>query len=343
MEDIKLKLRRIIGVLLCLALCLGMLSGCGGEKRYSGEFYGAFDTVVIVTAYCVSQEEFDGLFSQAEEELLRLSRLYDIYVPYEGVTGLYQLNQKAGQGPVKVEPEVMDLLLFARECYDRTGGVVNVAMGSVLSIWHDLREQAAEEPEKAQLPSREELSQAAEHCRIEDLVLDEEAGTAELRDSQMSLDVGAVAKGFAVQRVTESLMESGYENFVISAGGNVQAQGAPPEKEGWSVGIEDPQQAGELIDTVTITSQAVVTSGGYERFYTVDGKRYHHIIDPETLYPAQRMLSATVICDDGALADCLSTALFLMEPEEALEFARSQGARAILVTLDGQVLDTQEK
>ena len=216
-------------------------------------------------------------------------------------------------------------------------------MGSVLSIWHEAREQAAEEPEKAQLPSQEALSQAAEHCRIEDLVLDEEAGTAELRDSQMSLDVGAVAKGFAVQRVTESLMESGYENFVISAGGNVQAQGAPPEKEGWSVGIEDPQQAGELIDTVTITSQAVVTSGGYERFYTVDGERYHHIIDPETLYPAQRMLSATVICDDGALADCLSTALFLMEPEEALEFARSQGARVILVTLDGQVLDTQEK
>ena len=94
---------------------------------------------------------------------------------------------------------------------------------------------------------------------------------------------------------------------------------------------------------MTITSQAVVTSGGYERFYTVDGERYHHIIDPETLYPAQRMLSATVICDDGALADCLSTALLLMEPEEALEFARSQGARAILVTLDGQVLDTQEK
>ena len=328
-----MKLRRIIGVLLCLALCLGMLSGCGGEKRYSGEFYGAFDTVVIVTAYCASQEEFDGLFSQTEEELLRLSRLYDIYVPYEGVTGLYQLNQKAGQGPVEEELEVMELLLFARECYDRTGGVVNVAM----------REQAAEEPEKAQLPSQEALSQAAEHCRIEDLVLDEEAGTAELRDSQMSLDVGAVAKGFAVQQVTESLMESGYENFVISAGGNVQAQGAPPEKEGWSVGIEDPQQAGELIDTVTITSQAVVTSGGYERFYTVAGERYHHIIDPETLYPAQRMLSATVICDDGALADCLSTALFLMEPEEALEFARSQGVRAILVTLDGPVLDTQEK
>lgn len=159
MEDTKLKLRRIIGILLCLALCLGMLSGCGGEKRYSGEFYGAFDTVVIVTAYCASQEEFDGLFSQAEEELLHLSRLYDIYVPYEGVTGLYQLNQKAGQGPVEVEPEVMDLLLFARECYDRTGGVVNVAMGSVLSIWHDLREQAAEEPEKAHLPSQEELSQ----------------------------------------------------------------------------------------------------------------------------------------------------------------------------------------
>ena len=336
-----MKRRRIMGILLCLSLCMGMLSGCGGEKRYSGEFYGAFDTVVTVTAYCASQKEFDGLFSQAEEELLRLSRLYDIYVPYEGVTGLYQLNQKAGQGPVKMEPEVMELLLFARECYEKTGGVVNVAMGRVLSLWHEAREQAAQQPDKAQLPSWEALSQAAEHCRIEDLVLNEEKGTAELRDSRMSLDVGAVAKGFAVQRVTEGLVQSGYENFVISAGGNVQAQGAPPEKEGWSVGIEDPRQAGELVDTITAASQAVVTSGGYERFYTVGGERYHHIIDPETLFPAQRMLSATVICGDGALADCLSTAFFLMEPEEALELARDQGVRVILVTLEGEVLDSQ--
>lgn len=326
-------------VLAVFCLCL---PGCQRQRKYTREIYGAFDTVIQLTAYASGQQEFDRMAQLAEEELLRLSRIYDIYTPYQGVRGLYWLNSQAGQGPVPVEPEALDLLEFGQRCYWLTEGKVNITMGSVLAIWHDLREEAGQNPDQARLPSRQALEQAAQHCRMEDLILDRQAGTAELRDPAMRLDVGAIAKGYAVQLVTALLEQSGYHDFVIAAGGNVQAQGMPPDREAWSVGIADPENPGQLAAAVEVSGLAVVTSGGYERFYTVGGRRYHHIVDPATLEPAEKMLSATVICPDGGLADCLSTALFLMEPEQAIAFIRTiPDARAILVTLEGETLDSQ--
>lgn len=327
-------------LLLCLALCLA--AGCQKTPRkYTREIYGAFDTAVQLSAYAEDQEQFDKLAELAEEELLRLSHLYDIYTPYQGVRGLYWLNSQAGQGPVQLEPEVLDLLEFSRECFRLTEGRVNPAMGAVLSVWHDLRLEAGQNPDRARLPQDQELKAAAEHCRMEDLEIDRRAGTAELRDPEMQLDVGAIAKGYAVQRVVEKLEAAGYRDFVLSAGGNVQAQGSPPDRESWSVGVQSPEAPGELAAVLEVSDQAVVTSGGYERFYVVDGRRYHHIVDPASLYPAERMLSATVICAEGGLADCLSTALFLMEPQQALDFIQTvPGARALLVTLDGEILDS---
>lgn len=336
--------RRAVGLLVCLSLCLIGCLAAGCQKtlqKYTQEVYGAFDTVIQITAYAENQAQFDELAQLAEDELLRLSQLYDIYTPYQGVQGLYQLNQQAGQGPVKLEPEALDLLEFGQDCFRLTEGRVNVAMGAVLSIWHDLRLEAGQNPDQARLPRQEDLEAAAEHCRMEDLIVDRQAGTAELRDPKMRLDVGAVAKGYAVQQVTETLEEAGYRDFILSAGGNVQAQGTPPDRDNWTVGVQSPEEPGKLVAAIEVSDMAVVTSGGYERFYTVEGRQYHHIVDPSTLYPAERMLSATVICPEGGLADCLSTALFLTEPQEALEFVRTiPNARAVLTTLDGEILDS---
>lgn len=338
----RIKAARRAGRLLFLLFFLFCLTGCQKDlQKYTKEVYGAFDTVIQITAYAEDQAQFDGLAQLAEDELLRLSRLYDIYTPYQGAQGLYQLNRQAGQGPVELAPEVLDLLEFGQECFQLTEGRVNIAMGAVLSIWHDLRLEAGQNPDQARLPSREELEKAAEHCRMEDLIVDRQAGTAELRDPEMRLDVGAVAKGYAVQRATETLEKAGYHDFILSAGGNVQAQGTPPDRDAWTVGVQSPETPGKLAAAIEVSDKAVVTSGGYERFYTVEGRQYHHIVDPSTLYPAERMLSATVICPDGGLADCLSTALFLTEPQEALEWIQTiPGARAVLVTLEGDILDS---
>ena len=211
--------------ILCMCLVLGLLlCGCRqGPQKYTDQRYDLFDTLIILAAYSDSREQFDAMAALAFDEFERLHRLFDIY----GDTGegLARLNALAGQGPQKTEPEVMQLLALGKKGYALTGGKVNIAMGAVLQLWSDARSAALDNPQHAALPDKTALREAAEHCGIEDLVLDEQAGTAELRDPDMRIDAGAVAKGFATGLVADALRAAGYTDFIISAGGNVWAEG----------------------------------------------------------------------------------------------------------------------
>lgn len=313
-----------------LAICV-FCAGCGANKKYSTEIYGSFDTVTTLTAYSANEGEFDELARICEERLMDYSKLYDIYLDYDGVSGIFEINQSAGSA-VKVDPAVIDLINFGLEWHEKSGGRVNIAMGEVLKIWHDWRENGGD------LPNQAELLAAAEHCDIGNILVDEAASTVTLSDKEMSLDVGAIAKGFAVERVTQELTALGYSDFIISAGGNVRSSGAPAGRKTWSVGIESPDAAGELIETVDIADEAVVTSGGYLRFREIDGKKYHHIIDTQTLMPAQKVKSATIIYKDSGVADACSTAAFLMEPAQIGEFVKTiDGMRAIILDMDNKI------
>lgn len=321
-----------------LFICV-MLGGCQrGPQRYTDQRYDLFDTLIVLTAYSDSQETFDAMSELAFSEFERLHRLFDTY--NDTGEGLSRLNAAAGQGPQPVEPEVMQLLLLGKEGYELTGGKVNIAMGAVLQLWSDAREAALEDPDNAALPDMDALQRAAEHCTIDDLVLDEQAGTAELRDSAMRIDVGAVAKGYATGLVADALRAAGYTNFVISAGGNVWAEGAPPGEDGWTVGVQSPDDSGELLTTLTLSDCAAVTSGGYLRYMTVDGVQYHHIIDPDTLMPSENALSATIIYTDSGVADVLSTACFMLpQDESAALIQKVDGARLILLNTAGELVE----
>ena len=321
-----------------LIICV-MLSGCQrGPQRYTDQRYDLFDTLIVLTAYSDSQETFDAMSELAFSEFERLHRLFDTY--NDTGEGLSRLNAAAGQGPQPVEPEVMQLLLLGKEGYELTGGKVNIAMGAVLQLWSDAREAALEDPDNAALPDMDTLQRAAEHCAIDDLVLDEQAGTAELRDSAMRIDVGAVAKGYATGLVADALRAAGYTDFVISAGGNVWAEGAPPGEDGWTVGVQSPDDSGELLTTLTLSDCAAVTSGGYLRYMTVDGVQYHHIIDPDTLMPSENALSATIIYTDSGVADVLSTACFMLpQDESAALIQKVDGAQLILLNAAGELVE----
>ena len=158
----------------------------------------------------------------------------------------------------------------------------------------------------------------------------------------MRLDVGAVAKGYAAQLVADELTAQGYTSFVISAGGNVVTRGSAQDGHSWQVGIQSPDDAAQLLATVESRNSAVVTSGGYQRYVEIDGVRYHHIIDPATLMPANYVKSATVLHADSGIADALSTACFLMHPEEAMVLVKDCGGRVIVETLDGTILDSEK-
>ncbi len=313
-------MKRIVCALL---VCL-LLAGCTPtQTRQTTTYLDVFDTVTMV----IGDASAAG---QIHAQLQRYHRLFDIYNAYEGCNNLKTVNDQAGISPVKVDEDIIELLSDCVELYQVTGGRVNVAMGSVLKLWHDARQESLDNPENAYVPREETLSKALAHTDIECLVIDRENATVYLTDPEMSLDVGAVAKGWAAQKVAESAPEG----VLISLGGNVVATGPKEKNTPWTVGVQDPKGS-DIRQKLELYRGAVVTSGDYQRTYTVDGKDYPHIIDPSTGMPGMLWSSVTVICEDSGMADALSTALFLMPLDEGRELAIKCGAEAIWIDKTG--------
>lgn len=325
---------------LALALAALLLSGCAagvssdlGLRRYEASFLTLFDTVTTVVGYAQTEEDFRRTAQEFHDQLLEYHQLFDIYHEYSGVNNLKTVNDNAGGGLVKVDRRIIDLLLFCRDLEQLTGGKVDVTMGSVLALWHQARSEGVDDPERAALPDAGALEEAARHTGVSLLEIDQEASAVRLTDPQARLDVGAVAKGWAVEQVCRSSPAG----LLVSVGGNVQATGPKPEGNApWVVGVQEPDgEKQDYLHTLYIDHQAVVSSGDYQRYYTVDGVRYHHIIDPDTLYPGTRWRAVTVVCPDSGLADGLSTALFLLPREEGEALAQRCGAQAMWVAADG--------
>ncbi len=293
-------------------------SGCASKtkKRYSAEFLELFDTMTIILGYTNDKDEFSDIAQTVYDRLQEYHNLYDIYNTYDGINNIKTINDNAGVKPVVVDSKIIDLLLFSKEVYEISDGKCNVAMGAVLSIWHDYREAGLSDMQNAELPPQSLLQDAAQHTDIDNVIIDTEASTVYLADPQMSLDVGAVAKGYATEKVALSLISDGQDNLLLSVGGNVRAIGGKIEGGNekilpWVVGIKNPfEQTGDDLVNLSVLGKSLVTSGNYERFYIVDEKNYHHIIDPETLMPAEYFVSVSILCTDSGMADALSTVLF---------------------------------
>lgn len=332
-------------IILAFALLLGA-AGCNQPlNQYETQFLGTFDTVISISAYDKSSSAFTETASGIYQDFDYLNKLFDIYNDYEGINNIKTINDNAGTA-VAVDRPIIDLLLEAKKWYSATNGAVNVALGPVLSIWHDYRTAGIDDPAAAQLPPMAALEEASLHCDINKIIIDEEAGTVFIEEG-MSIDVGAIAKGFATQYAAQNLIDQGIDHVLISAGGNVRAIGAPVNgRTKWGVGIKDPDSTlaystseENILDVAFVDSLSVVTSGIYERYYTVDGVNYHHIIDPVTLMPAAYYKSVTVITQNSTEADALSTALFIMAPEESQSFVNStDGVEALWVLADGEIV-----
>ena len=318
--------------LFLMLLCL--LSGCsfGIQKPYEYTDYTLFDTVTTILGYGDTEEAFQCQAKEICRQLQVYHRLFDIYHDYEGINNLKTINDQAGIGPVPVEQPILDLLQDCRDYFSLTDETVNVSMGSLLQLWHQAREDAAKNPEYAEIPSAADRTAALLHSDFENLELDFENKTVFLRDPDMRLDVGAVAKGWAVQQVSRKAPAG----MLISVGGNVAATGPKEDGSSWVVGIQNPDGEGYL-RTVELQKGSAVTSGDYQRFFEADGKRYHHIIDPATGLPGEYFRSVTVLCQDSGLADALSTALFLLPREQGQRLLNRAGAEALWVDKDGNV------
>lgn len=330
--------------LVCLLCCLMLLCGClpaAHAERYTASFQDVFDTASQLVIYADTQEEANRLAQWIYTELLRYHKLFDQYHDWPEVTGIYEVNEKAAAGPVKVEPELFQLLSFAKEMYSLTSGKTNIAMGSVLRLWHQAREDGLAQPETAYLPAMESLQEAAGHINPDQLVLDEVNGTVFFADPAMQLDVGAIAKGYAVEQVARALEAKGVNGVLLSIGGNVRAIGVRPDGSAFPVGVQNPDLKAENqhIAILLLNNASLVTSGSYQRYYTVAGKQYHHIIDPATLMPATHVWAVSVITEDSGLADALSTALFNLPLEDGMALIDTlPDTEALWVKHDGSLV-----
>lgn len=341
-------MKKFLSLIMVAALCLTLFTSCAEKKpvyeKFTDSVFGSFDTIITVISYQESQAEFDEMMSYIKERFETQNKFFDIYNSYDGVNNIKTINDNAGKTPVKVDKEIIDLLEFSKEWCEKSQGKVNIALGSVLRLWHDVRTEAA--AGNVNLPSMEALEKANQHTDINKMIIDKENSTVFLEDSEMSLDVGAVAKGYATEIICDELSTK-YDNYAISAGGNVKTHGEPKdERTRWGVGIQNPevdenyQMVGGNTDLAFIHGdKSLVCSGGYQRFFVYEGRRYHHLIDPVTLFPEEYYQGVTVLCEDSGVADALSTAIFMMTKDKALEFINSmEDAECLLIMKDGEIV-----
>lgn len=336
------------------------MTGCQEKyEYYSKNIVGPFDTITTYITYAKSEDDFNEQYNMIEEKLNYYDQLFDKYTSYDDMNNIKTINDNAGKKAIEVDQPLIDLLELSIKRNKEISSKVNIAFGSVIDIWHDYREKAENQGGVGDVPSQSELEKANQHTNIESIIIDKEKKTVYINDENVSIDLGATAKGYAIELVKQDLIDMGVDNFLLSGGGNVASYGERKlTKDGtfylddcqdkYCVGIQSPLDGNFTHDAddtseneavLVVQGQSIVTSGDYQRFYEdVNGVRYHHLIDPDTLYPAVHFRSVSIITEDSGYADFLSSAVFLMEYEDGLKLVNSlDGVEAIWLLEDGKI------
>lgn len=249
----------------------------------------------------------------ALEEMKRIERLTSFHM--QG-SELKEMNARAGQGPVKVSKELFELIRFSVGLARNCSSSFDPSIGAVSALW-GFSTGSPRPPEKR------ELEKAIENSGVDKINLDEDAHTLSLPQG-LAVDLGAIAKGYALDRAESVLRQQGITSALINAGGDIIAIGGKGQGNEWKIGVQDPDKSRSILAVIPIRDRAVVTSGNYERFFEKDGVRYHHILNPKTGYPARGLKSVTVIANDGATADAMATAVFVLGVEKGMKLLNSR-------------------
>ncbi|MCL2015966.1 MAG: FAD:protein FMN transferase, partial [Defluviitaleaceae bacterium] len=305
-------------------------------ERFNQTFIDLFDTVTIVLGYAQNQAEFDHFANNViRPELQRLHQLFDIHAEYPGVNNMRTVNNNAGIRPTTVDPIIIELLKLSIDAYEQTQGAVDITLGGVIDVWRDAIANTRTVPSMADL-------QAANQIRgVDQIIINEQNSTVYI-PAGMVLDTGGIAKGFAVEHTAQLAESAGFAAFTLSVGGDVRVTAGPRggNRDVWGVGVQNPENTGEILDAIFITHNSVFSSGDYQRFFEVNGVRYHHIIDPQTLMPARHFRATTIIHPNGAIADILATAAFILDIETAKQVVSNLGAEALWILHDGTIITT---
>lgn len=323
-------MKKILLVLLAMTL-----TGCASAPKDTLQRFSArttevgFDTVITFMAYTEDEAKFNEYFDIVKDEYKYYNSLFDRYNDYEGINNIKTINDNAGVQPIKVEKPILDMILLAKEYTDITDGYFDISLGAVLDIWHEYREEGETlnaEGKDGRVPTMSELEEANQFVGMQFVEIDEENSTVYLNHERARLDVGAIGKGYATELIAQHLESIGLTNAIVSGGGNIRTINTKPDNEPWAIGIEIPSLVvkNESLDIFKIPhSTSIVTSGDYQRYYYGPGEvKYSHLINKDTLMPADTYSSLSVVTKDSGMADALSTALYMMTYEKGLEFIK---------------------
>ena len=330
----KRRIKTVICMLLCLTLCLTSFSGCGGKDRegknsqtddtLSEKTVFAMDTVMDLRVYGAGGKE---VLDDAEKEIMRLDSLLRRGDPSSEI---YEVNH---EGSAEVSEDTAELIRAALCISESTDGVFDISIAPVMDLWGFYGQQF-------HVPTAENIESVLSEVNWRGISLS--GNTVSLQDG-IQIDLGGIAKGFLSDRIMEIYRRAGMKSGLVSLGGNVQTLGTRPDGSQWKIAIQDPDDESAYAGTIETSDQAVITSGSYQRFFEENGVKYHHIIDPKTGYPARSgVISVTIVSEDGAMADGLSTSLFVMGVDKGAEYWRShEGFDAVFITEDKRIYVTE--
>jgi FAD:protein FMN transferase len=287
----------------------------------------AMGTVIEITLIADDEEAANKASLQAFQEIKRIETLMSPWLDSSDVT---RINRSAGKERVKVSPETFEVIQKAQEISELSEGGFDITIGPLTELWREARKKTIP-------PSIEEVKEKLGLVNFKNIGIDPE-GKVFLKKKDMAIDLGGIAKGYAVDRAFELLKSLGYKNLIVNAGGDLRVGGLK-NNQPWSIGIQNPRESQKILARISVSDMAVATSGDYERFFIHEGKRYHHIFNPRDGFPTEGCQSVTIVTKDCITADGLATAVFVLGSEKGYSLCQKlEGVDCIIVDKEGKTI-----
>ncbi len=287
------------------------------------------DTFCEISCYTDDREKAIAGIDAAFNEMKRIEKVFNKFDENSEVS---KINRLAGSEKIKVTREMFQLIKDSIYYSRISGGAFDITVAPLMDIWGFVRKHGT-------IPDKETIDDAIKSVGYKNLELDREELSIRFLNKGTKLDFGGIAKGYAIDRAKDILASFGIKNALINLGGNIFALGNPPGEKAWKIGVEDPRSKGSLLRSFELTGQAISTSGNYERFFEMAGKRYSHIMNPLTGEPCQGIISVTIVSDSGESSDALSTAIFVMGEEKGIALSKTiKGVKVLILKEDGKII-----
>lgn len=319
----------IITTLFTIAGCTDNQNNQGVQQKYISKTDFYLDTVVDIKIFNPDSKS-EEIIDKAMERIRALEEVLSIHI--EG-SDLWNIKENAGVKPVEVSKETIEVVKASLKYSDYTNGLFDITTGPLVDLW-------AINPPSGHVPTEEELQIALSKINYHNMIIDEENNTIFLRDKGMIANLGAIAKGYIADEVKEILVENGVKSAIINLGGNVLLVGGKPDNGGFKVGVQDPgSDRGAYLGVIDAKDLSIVSSGDYERYFEVEGKRYHHILNPATGYPADNEIrQVTILSKLSVDGDGLSTSTFLLGLKDGMELIENiDDVEGIFITKDNKI------